>query len=666
MTLPTSQPDTPEPPQETGSTPVANAWARLRRLAPRPEVIIALVAFLWTVGGKLVAVRQLRSSSLLSAGIAVACPDVVFFAGGLLLLALMYSLAPHRFVARLALLAAMAMFGWAVLNTGWLVSTGVQLQPSIIPALRYDPREFVAIVGAFMLRHLDLVIPAALAGLGLAAWFLWRLVKPLPVVKTRRPHIRSACLGLAVIVLALLVQVLHRPPASLGFQSEVLGFSSHWYALVSVLDFSRAPATDVVAHRDLPRAGERTIGYPDTPAEELPNIVLLLLESVSHDSTSLEHTDRGTTPNLVKLASEGTEFISTRVPVSQTGKAYWATLIGTTPEIHHDYSEAILVDEPYESLATILKRVGYRSAFFEMSKGTFECAPAVFANAGFDWGWWFENLGDPGASLGYLAGDDFRMLGPAFSWADDGSGPFLLMMITTVAHDPYELPARYGPATGERFQDYLRTIRFTDDFVGEVRGKLETRGLLDKTIICVLGDHGESFRPESRRGRWVPYEEVIRVPWIIRWPGHVTAGRRVEWPCSQMDVTPTLLSLLGFDISKAGFDGRNALAPIAPNRRLYFSSWFAQSPLGFVEGDRKLIYWPYVDKVFECDLASDPGEKTLQPVEGAEKDSIIADISQWQEESRLFFDARRFRERVLFTHWHAFTSGRSAWAYYEP
>lgn len=59
-------------------------------------------------------------------------------------------------------------------------------------------------------------------------------------------------------------------------------------------------------------------------------------------------------------------------------------LSGTTPEIFHDYSEALLVDKPYESLATILRPFAYRSAFFEMSNGTFECAPAVFVNMGFD------------------------------------------------------------------------------------------------------------------------------------------------------------------------------------------------------------------------------------------------------------------------------------------
>jgi len=182
----------------------------------------------------------------------------------------------------------------------------------------------------------------------------------------------------------------------------------------------------------------------------------------------------------------------------------------------------------------------------------------------------------------------------------------------------------------------------------------------------VLGDHGESFRPDARRGRWVPYEEVLRIPWIIRWPTHVPAGRRVDWPCSQMDVAPTLLSLIGFDVSEAGFDGRDALTPVEPDRRLYFSSWFARSPLGFVEEDRKVVYWPYLRKVFEYDLGEDPGEKDPQLLQGSERESIIADIGRWQQGSTLRFSAKRFRKRLLFEHWYAFSSGRSAWSYYVP
>jgi choline-sulfatase len=266
-----------------------------------------------------------------------------------------------------------------------------------------------------------------------------------------------------------------------------------------------------------------------------------------------------------------------------------------------------------------------------------------------------------------MNGDDFRMIEPMFEWVDRDQSPFLMVLITSVAHDPYELPAWYQhEPKPDRYEQYLETVRYTDAFVGEVRDQLERRGLSDNTLLCMIGDHGETFRPESPRGRWTPFEETIRVPWVIRWPGRVEAGTRIDWPCSQLDVTPTILSLMGFGIDDAAFDGAIALDPIDPDRRLYFSAWYRNSPIGYVQGMRKLIYWPYTDSLFEYDLAADPGEESPRTLNGLEKERAIAEIQQWQKDSRLKVEARRFRERVLYDHWRAFSSGRSAWAYYVP
>ena len=105
------------------------------------------------------------------------------------------------------------------------------------------------------------------------------------------------------------------------------------------------------------------------------------------------------------------------------------TLAKCREQMPDAYSEA----KPYESLATILGRTGYRTAFFEMSKGNFECAPGFFSNMGFDWAWFRENLEDPSAYIGYLGGDDCRMIEPAFEWIKAGARPFFLLMITSVA-----------------------------------------------------------------------------------------------------------------------------------------------------------------------------------------------------------------------------------------
>ena len=154
------------------------------------------------------------------------------------------------------------------------------------------------------------------------------------------------------------------------------------------------------------------------------------------------------------------------------------------------------------------------------------------------------------------------------------------------------------------------------------------------------------------------------MPWIIRWPGHVEPGRRVRWPCSQLDVTPTILNLVGFDITSAGLEGLDALGPPRPDRRLYFSTWSRRSPLGSVQGSRKVIYWPYTDTLLEYDLAADPGEQHPRKIEGPQRQTLAEEFVRWRDGRVMSAGVKRFRERLLYDHWRAFSSGRSSWAYY--
>ena len=637
---------------------------RTWRLRPRPETVLLAAAAGVTVAAKLGAVREYQPANLLTAWASVIAADVTFFATLALLIAVACALWPGRLTARCALALVLLTLLWSLTNALWLKITGVQLQTGVLSVILQHPAEFWPTVRPRVVR-----LPSAvIAGGGLTAllvltWIVWRFVRPLPVALLRRRHWWRAGGAAAAIVVGAIAPHCGLPAVGMGSLGQVLDFSSHAYALLSPISGNAEVERQT---RSIPRVGERDVKLPPGDLAQQPNIVLLLLESVSHKASGLDDPEHPTMPQLAQLAVEGVQFVNTRVPVSQTGKAFWSTLAGVTPDIYHDYSEAILVDEPYEGLPALLGRVGYRSAFFQMAKGTFECAPATFANFAFDWAWFRENLEDPSADLGYLAGDDFRMLDPALEWIGQDEQPFLLFMITSVAHDPYEVPAWFAEPAESDYERYMQTVQYTDDFIGELRQRLEQRGLADNTLLCVLGDHGDSFRPEARHTRWVAHEEVLRIPWVIHWPGHVPAGERCEWPCSQLDVTPTLLRLLGYDIGEAGFEGRDARTPAPANRRLYFSSWFEGSPLGYVEGSRKWLYWPHNGKVFAYNLDSDPGELTPVPVTGPERDGVEAALLKWQRDSFIEFHARRFRKRFLFDHWWAFSSGRYGRAYYVP
>jgi len=633
---------------------------------PRTEYLILLIGLACTIYGKLVVMRSYGSAGVLADLVKVVFPDVLFFAAVALVIRCIYILKPSVFVARCALLIAALLVIWSVFNTTWLLKSGVQLQPGILLLLVQDFGDLWPLVKAHVVNSLKLIVLLAMMAVGMCAIFLWCVIRPRKVVACRIHHIRWA-VGLALVITGMLfVRPAGPINASSSFAVEVLDFSSHWYAFVSTIANGRQEQYSLQQTENIQLAGQRQIGIPKNPSSELPNVVLVLLESISYSVTSMSDPEQQTTPYLAHLARQGVEFRMTRVPVPYTTKAFWVVLTSIAPIIDTDSPETIPAETPYEGLASVLARAGYRSAFFEMSKGNFECAPGLFSNLAFDWAWFRENLEDPSAYIGYMGGDDCRIIKPAFEWAKKSERPFFMMMITSIAHDPYEVPDWFEKPKENLYEKYLQTVRYTDYFLEQLCKELRANGFDKNTLLCILGDHGTSFNVERARGRWVPNEEVIRVPWIIRWPGHIRQGQIIEWPCSQLDVTPTILELIGFDITNAGFEGKDAFIPSEPNRRLYFSSLLSNSPIGFVEGNRKVVYWPYLDKVFEYDLSVDPMEKNPRTVEGQQVVQIKRDISNWQNRSQIAVDAKRHTRRLLFSHWQTFSAGRSAWAYYVP
>jgi hypothetical protein len=219
------------------------------------------------------------------------------------------------------------------------------------------------------------------------------------------------------------------------------------------------------------------------------------------------------------------------------------------------------------------------------------------------------------------------------------------------------------------YDKYMQTIRYNDAFLEEVCARLDSEGLRDDTVLCVMGDHGTSFvdRTSEIETRWTVSEDVVRVPWVLRWPGRIEARRVVESPCSQVDVAPTLLSLMGFGVGESGFDGQDVLScDDDMARRLFFASLPADGPRGYTQGREKIVYWPHIDRVFRYDIYADAREKNPQAVDGKQAEQIKRAILDWQQRTAIVIDPKRQTRQVLFSHWRTFTSGESAWAYYVP
>jgi arylsulfatase A-like enzyme len=97
---------------------------------------------------------------------------------------------------------------------------------------------------------------------------------------------------------------------------------------------------------------------------------------------------------------------------------------------------------------------------------------------------------------------------------------------------------------------YDGEIRFADDILGQILSELDRRRGLKNTLIVVTADHGEEFFEHGWKGHQrTLFDEVVCVPLIVCWPGHVKAGLVVEDQVRLIDLMPTLLSLAGVPLN---------------------------------------------------------------------------------------------------------------------
>jgi phosphoglycerol transferase MdoB-like AlkP superfamily enzyme len=309
----------------------------------------------------------------------------------------------------------------------------------------------------------------------------------------------------------------------------------------------------------------------------------------------------------------------------------------------------------------------FRTAFFQSAKGNFECRPGLVYNLGFDKFWARDDLNDPNAFLGYLACDEFSMLKPIVEWIKADDSPFFLTVLCSVTHDPYEVPEWFAVPAREPAQRYRQAIFYTDKFIAALDLELAKLNLADKTIFCVVGDHGEAFGEHGLLGHErIAFDEVLHIPFCLRAPFLVKPATKVTRAVSSVDVVPTLLTLLGFDTDAVSFDGVNALGHITDDRKVYFSGWMQQSPAGFVKGNRKFVYNPTNRKVNIYDLSTDSLEVVSVELPEQQGRKIADEIILWRKSSIFRLNQQRTGKKTLFSSWLCRWTNRVCSAKYSP
>ena len=313
-----------------------------------------------------------------------------------------------------------------------------------------------------------------------------------------------------------------------------------------------------------------------TSESRRPNIVLYVVDTVRADRLGVYGYEKPTSPRLDAFAVGAVLFENAYAQSSWTRPAVASLFTGLLPPAHRTVGRRSVLPEDAVTLAEILAANGYEGMGLVRN-------PNVGRAFGFAQG--FARFRSEDRDR------DETMLDRVRLWLDErqhADGPFFLFLHAIDPHGPYDpapefeemfgaggAPAHYrtvryllglnrgevepDPGTAEALSRlYDAEVAQNDRAFGDLLDELEDRRLAGNTAVIYVSDHGEEF---AEHGRWEHglslYEEVLRVPLVMRLPG--VPPRRVEAPAQHVDLLPTLLGYLGIEAPPT--DGRDLLAP---------------------------------------------------------------------------------------------------------
>jgi arylsulfatase A-like enzyme len=258
-------------------------------------------------------------------------------------------------------------------------------------------------------------------------------------------------------------------------------------------------------------------------------------------------------PSMERLAREGVVFDDATSPVPLTLPAHTSLFTGLWPSNHgiRDNADPAMNDSK-STLAETLLSQGFKTGAFV---GSAVLDPDRGLKQGFE-----IYRGVPDGQRNSPASRQRRgdaVVDDALAWLDTvGESRFFLWAHLYDPHRPYDPPEPYATKYGHDL--YLGEIASADAQIGRLLAALEMRRLLDRTVIVVAADHGESLGEHGERDHGVfVYQSVIRVPLIIRAPA--IKATRVGAAVRLVDVMPTVLDLLQAQKPAGAVDGVSAV-----------------------------------------------------------------------------------------------------------
>ncbi|SFW74345.1 Sulfatase [Sinomicrobium oceani] len=321
-----------------------------------------------------------------------------------------------------------------------------------------------------------------------------------------------------------------------------------------------------------------TVSFHIAFAQKRPNIVIFISDDQSQMDVGCYGNSQVKTPHMDQLAKEGMKFNAAFAASPMCVPSRSTMLTGLYPFSNGAQMNHFALRPGTKTLPEYLKKLGYYVAI--AGKIDVYPKPPFDKHIGEYFGKYLpeENRDDPRNETVHFISDYFR---------DAPDKPLCLIVATWLPHVPWKEGGEWDPdkltlpgylvdtpETRKAMAAYYHSISRADKMLGKMVNAVNDAGEEANTIFMFFSDQGVQF-PGAK---WTTYNEGLRVPFIVKWPGKIAQGTQTDAMISLTDLTPTLIDLAGGEVVE-GLDGRSFREVILGKQDKHREYIFAESSM---------------------------------------------------------------------------------------
>ncbi len=362
------------------------------------------------------------------------------------------------------------------------------------------------------------------------------------------------------------------------------------------------------------------------------NVLLITLDTTRADRIGCYGYGKAKTPNLDRLAQMGVKFENAYCQVPLTLPSHCTILTGTYPLYHGVRNNGnYKLSDKVETLAEILKSKGWKTSAFVAS---FSLDSRFGVDQGFEF--YDDDMGEERIKT-FLSERRAEKVYSAFRrwYRGKGEGKWFSWVHFYDPHLPYDPPEPWRTELEDRYDG---EIAYMDEYVGKVVDELGDE--LEKTLIVIVGDHGESLGEHGERDHGIfLYEVSMKVPMIMVASKKFPKNKGIKANVRLVDIAPTVIDFLGIENSQ-NFQGESLLPYVSGRKKrdlpfymetVYPKESFNWAELkGVVDGEWKYVFAP---KEELYNIREDPHEsKNLFEIEKERAEQLKALMERMEKE----------------------------------